>query len=242
MSLDLSRIDKMDGRINQRGADLFFDEVAVKYGADHGIDNFLVLYGAGRAGVMGDVTAAQVTSAFGFFEPGLVQKMWSSMGPEVKPSAVAEVFAGALAAAARERWDEATGADVARLGRKVADSVTPLGMPLFAGWRDVAVPDDPIGAATVTVMTLRELRGDIHIQSIAASGVGPLEADLATRGPEFMKMHGWMPPYPEVEQHAEAMAGAHASTSERMGRIYAAALDDSELDAFDEAVRHLRKR
>lgn len=242
MSLDLQRIDKMDGRINQRGSDLFFDELAIKYGAEQGVDNFLVLYGAGRAGVMGDVTAAQVVSAFAFFEPGLVQKMWSSMDPAVKPSAVAEVFAAALAAAARERWDEEAAAGVARIGRKVADSVTPLGMPLFAGWRDMAVPDDPIGAAAVTVMTLRELRGDIHVQSIAASGVGPLEADFFTRGEQGVQLHGWKPPYPEVGQHADAMAAAHASTSRRMGDIYAAALDPAELDALDDAVRQLRKR
>jgi hypothetical protein len=242
MSVDLQRIDTMDGRINQRGADLFFDELAIKYGADHGVDNFLVLYGAGRAGVMGDVTAAQVVSAFGFFEPGLVHKMWSSMEPDVRPSAVAEVFAAALAAAARERWDEAPAAVVATVGRKVADRVTALGMPLFAGWRDVAVPGDPIGAAAVTVMTLRELRGDIHIQSIAASGVEPLEADFFTRGEQGVQLHGWKPPYPDVAHHAEAMAAAQASTSARMGRIYDAALDGSELDALDEAVRHLRKR
>ena len=242
MSLDLERTDKMDARINQRGSELFFDEVAIKYGASHGVDNFLVLYGAGRAGVMGDVTAAQAVSAFGFFEPGLVHKMWSSMDADVRPSAVAEVFAGALAAAARERWDEATAGVVARIGRKAADSVTPLGMPLFAGWRDMSVPDDPIGAAALTVMTLRELRGDIHIQSIAASGVGPLEADFFTRGEQGVQLHGWKPPYPDVATHAEAMAAAQASTSARMGRIYAAALDESELDALDEAVRHLRKR
>lgn len=242
MPTDLERIDKLDARINQRGSELFFDEVAIKQGAELGVDNFLVLYGAGRAGVMGDVTAAQVCSAFAFFEPGFVQKMWSSMGPEVKPSAVAQVFAAALAAAARERWEETAAADVAAIGRKVADSVTPLGMPLFAGWRDMAVPDDPIGAATVTVMTLRELRGDIHVQSIAASGVGPLEADFFTRGEQGVQLHGWKPPYPEVAHHAEAMAAAHEATSQRMGRIYAAALDVSELDAFDEAVRVLRKR
>jgi hypothetical protein len=242
MSLDLQRIDKLDGRINQRGSELFFDEIAIKQGAELGVDNFLVLYGAGRAGVMGDVTAAQVCSAFAFFEPGLVHKMWSSMDPDVKPSAVAHVFATALAAAARERWDEAAAADVAAIGRKVADSVTAIGMPLFAGWRDMAVPGDPVGAATVTVMTLRELRGDIHVQSIAASGVGPLEADFFTRGEQGVQLHGWKPPYPEVAHHGEAMAAAHASTSQRMSRIYEAALDGSELDAFDEAVRHLRKR
>jgi hypothetical protein len=115
-------------------------------------------------------------------------------------------------------------------------------MPLFVGWRDMPVPDDPIGAATMTVMTLRELRGDIHIQSISASGVAPLEADFFTRGEQGVQLHGWKPPYPDVAHHADAMAAAHASTSARMGRIYEAALSDAELDAFDEAVRHLRKR
>lgn len=241
-TLDLDRIDRMDGRINQRGADLFFDERALEYGKAHGCPNLLVLYAAGRAGVMGDVTAAQAVSAFGFFSPPMVQQAWAALEPGQRPSQVAEVFAAGLAIAARERWDAEPAAVVAAIGRKVADSVTSFGLPLFTGWRDVPVPDDAIGAATMTVMTLRELRGDIHIQSIGASGLSPLEADLATRGEEFMPMHGWAPPYPDVSGHAEALAAAQSSTSRRMAAIYAAALDDAELDALDEAVRHLRQR
>lgn len=242
MSVDLQRIDKMDARINQRGADLFFDEIAAKHGAANGVDSFLVLYGAGRSGVMGDVTAAQVCNAFAYFDPGLVDMMWSSLDPAFPPSAVAKVFADSMSAVARERWEVGAATTVNRLGRKVADQVTPMGMPLFAGWRAMPVPDDELGAAAITVTTLRELRGDVHVQSVAASGVGPREADLATRGEEGAKLHGWRPPYPDVSAHAAAIAAAQAATSQRMGRIYDAILDADELAELDDAVAHIRKR
>lgn len=242
MSVDLQRIDTMDGRINKRGSELFFDEVAIKHGASLGVDNYLVFYGAGRAGVMGDVGVEQISSAFAYFAPGLVGMMWSGMDPAVPPSAVAKVFAESMSVAARERWDERAAATVNRIGRKVADHVTPLGLPLFAGWRAMAAPADELGAAAITITTLRELRGDIHIQSVAATGIGPMEADLATRGEEGAKLHGWSPPYPDVSEHAAAIAAAQATTSERMGRIYAAAISAAELDELDDAVAHLRRR
>lgn len=242
MPADLQRTDKMDARINKRGAELFFDELAVKHGASLGVDNYLVLYGAGRCGVMGDIGIEQVSNAFAYFAPDLVTKMWSSLDPDLPPSAVAKVFAASMSAAARERWDAEAAATVHRIGRKVAEYVTPLGMPLFAGWRAMPLPEDELGAAAVTVTTLRELRGDIHVQSVAASGVGPMEADLATAGEEGATRHGWQPPFPDVSEHAAAIAAAQTATSQRMGRIYDAALTAAELDELDDAVAHLRRR
>ena len=45
---------------------------------DAGYPNGYAYYIAARGGVLGDVDADVVTSAFGFFEPALVRKMWES--------------------------------------------------------------------------------------------------------------------------------------------------------------------
>jgi hypothetical protein len=130
---------------------------------------------------------------------------------------------------------------VAQIGRVVLDRVDPLGMALFAGWREMSVPADPCGAAAVTIMALRELRGDVHVQSVAASGLTPLEAEMATRGVMGAELHGWKPPFPEPEPIAEVMAAAQADTSRRMAKVYAM-LSSIELADLDEAVRTLAPR
>ena len=189
--MDKTQIDEMDTRINQLGASLYFDPSTIAHAADAGITDFFVLYAGGRAGVMGDVTAEQVSSAFGFFDPGLVAKVWPTVLATARPSDIVAVFAAAMAHAAELNWDAEASQTVVRLGALVADSVTALGMPLFAGWRAVPRPTTPQGAAAMVVHTLRELRGDVHVQSVAASGMQPIEAEVATRrGSAGLEMHG----------------------------------------------------
>jgi hypothetical protein len=87
MALDSQQIDKMDGRINKRGSELFFAEATLEHGAANGIDDLFALYAAGRGGVMGEVTAAQIASAFAFFEPNVVAQVWAKALTLAKPSA-----------------------------------------------------------------------------------------------------------------------------------------------------------
>ncbi|MEZ5249993.1 MAG: hypothetical protein R2713_12510 [Ilumatobacteraceae bacterium] len=53
--------------------------------------------------------------------------------------------------------------------------MTALGMPLFAGWRALARPSTPQGAAALEVHRA-SCRGDVHVQSVAAAGMAPIEA------------------------------------------------------------------
>jgi hypothetical protein len=143
----------------------------------------------------------------------------ASFGSEVYPAEAAETFA--------------------RLGRRVAESVTPLGMPLFVGWRAVKVPAAYREAAAVAMMTLRELRGDIHVQDIAAAGIGPAEAEIVVRGADRIPLHGWQPPYPNPDDHRAAVEAATRQTTLRMRRIYEEALSETEWQSFLEAVTEL---
>jgi hypothetical protein len=238
--MDRTQIDQMDLRINHLGASLYFDANTLAHAGAAGFSDFFVLYAGGRAGVMGDVTAEQVCSAFGFFDPGLVGKVWPKVLEAARPSEIATVFAAAMAHAAEQTWNADASATVVRLGTVVADSVTALGMPLFTGWRALPRPDSAPGAAALVVHTLRELRGDVHIQSVAASGMAPIEAEVATRrGTAGLEMHGWRGEFPDHEPFLEPFAAVEAQTSERMQRIYAAALTDAELDQLADAVASL---
>ena len=100
----------MDARINQLGASLYFDANTIAHAGEAGYSDFFVLYAGGRAGVMGDVTAEQVCSAFAFFDPGLVAKVWPKVVAAGRPSEIATVFAAAMAHAA---WEvSSSGAEV----------------------------------------------------------------------------------------------------------------------------------
>ncbi len=235
MSGEPVNIDRMDYRINRLGASLFFDPITLQVGAERGIDDVVLLYAAGRAGVMGDVTATQVISAFAFFCPDMVRSAWSKVGQTASAPAIATIYADGMSAAARERWQAEPAAVVTRIGRTVLDGVEALGMPLFAGWREMPVPEDAQGAAAIVMMTLRELRGDVHVQSVAVAGLGGLEAEMATQGEFGAKLHGWPEPWPDPEPFEERLAVAQSATSERMARIYAA-LPPADVAALDAAV------
>ena len=53
----------------------YFAPSTVAVGKEHGLDGFR-FYFLGRGGVLGDVESQVVASAFGYFEPGLGDKMW----------------------------------------------------------------------------------------------------------------------------------------------------------------------
>ncbi|HEX7132482.1 MAG TPA: hypothetical protein VF228_07900, partial [Iamia sp.] len=172
---------------------------------------------------------------FGFLHRDLLGPAWDAL--TAAPSVVAVVLSEAMAEAARAHWDDGAAAVIADLGRQVVDAVTPLGLPLFTGWRAMPVPPDPRGAAAVTVMALRELRGDVNIQSVAGAGLHPLEAEMATRGADFAEFHGWPEPYPDPEPHRTVLDAADAVTSRRMAAAHAVL--GARLPALDAALAAL---
>lgn len=228
-------IDLMDHRINRLGSALPFHPVSLETAAAAGVDDAIVLYAGGRAGAMGDVTAAQVQSAFGFFSPSVIELIWPTVIAAGTPTHINEVYLDALAAAARESWPEDAATTVTTIGREVIDVAPLFGTALFSAWRGLPLPPDAHGSAGIVIEVLRELRGDVNLQSVAVSGMSPLEADLATSGEDRVKLHGWAPPYPEVGHLAGAVAAAEAQTSQRMQQIYAL-VDTGKVAALSEAV------
>lgn len=219
MALDLDTVAQTDHRINRLVADLFFDPVALAHGAEHGVDDPFVLYG-GRVVAMGAVTEEVAVATLGFLAPGLVAGAFRAIQAHPDPTRIADVFAGALAAAARDRWPEVPCTTVVEAGRALASAAPTLGLPLFAAWQARPLPDDPVGAAAITLMAMRELRGDIHVQEVASAGLRPIEAEAVSRGHAGLQLHGWPEPWPDPEPLRPAMAEVEAATDRRMQRCY----------------------
>ena len=207
----------MDGATYERGAALGFE----------GID----FYFLGRAGVLGDVPASVVAAAIFYFEPGTVRAAWERGRRVLSPVDAAGAFAGCAHA-----WAEAhlpDGVDYRRLAElegKVVDGASPAGAPLFAGWRELPLPESPRARALHQLQLLRELRGALHGGAVLAEGLGPTEA-LSVRTPFMANLFGWTDPLPDPEPCKAAWERAEEATNRAMAR-HLAVLDDAERGAL----------
>jgi hypothetical protein len=218
------------------GGAWFFSPTARTKGEELGIKTF-ALYMAGRSGVMGDITPETAVSAIGFFEPGMITKLFKDGTANHAASEVGRAYGECCVAWGRQTYANLDGAARgAQLARTIIDSVAPCGHALFSAWRAVPVPDDGPGALALSLQTLRELRADCHMHACGATGLTPLEAILAGDGAERAKQFGWQEPYPDVTALTDARRRAEELTDAQMVRAYGA-LGADELDEFVKVVQ-----
>lgn len=223
----LESVRALTAPIGQLGGVWMLADEVLTPAKEAGYPNGYAYYVAGRGGVLGDVDADVVTSAFGFFHPALVRTMWGRGVAVEGARAAATRYGAACAEYGRRRMDEFTGAErIVELAGKVAAGVDPTGLALFAGWRAHPLPPDTPGRAYQLVHVLRELRGSVHVLAVVAAGLGPLAAVLATGGEENATRFGWPGPFPPVAVGAKA--SAEQLTDEVLTRLYAEVLDEGE--------------
>ncbi|MBO4205801.1 SCO6745 family protein [Micromonospora echinofusca] len=158
-------------------------------------------YVAGRGGALGDVRAGTVAAALGFIAPDAVADGWDAVVRVTSPAEVATVSYTECCRWGAEHLSDLPGLDrlVELTGRAVA-AADPTGMPLFAAWRAMPVPDGSSGArAAAHLHVLRELFIGAHLIAVRAAGMTPLAAVVAgPEGPAGAVACGWPPPYPAV--------------------------------------------
>ena len=179
-------------------------------------------YVAGRGGVLGDVDASVVISAFAFFAPGLVRSLWDAGIAVEGARRASDRYALACAEWGRQRLGTfAQSERLAELLAKVVDHVDPSGLALFAGWQTQARVDDALGRCYQLLHILRELRGSVHIVAIVAHGLTPLEALLVnpgSAGEAQAKRFGWDGDFPNSDALHAAFASAERLTDVLMAR------------------------
>jgi len=208
---------------------------------DAGYANGFVYYVTGRGGVLGDVDADVTASAFAFFEPGLVRKMWEGGVGVEGPRASAVRYGAACADFGRARLDGFAGAArLVELAEKLAMGVDPSGLTLFAGWRAEALPEDAAGRAYFLAHVLREMRGSAHIVAVIAEGLHPRDAVLVSGGEAAAQRFGWVGPFADIESLRPVRDAAEARTDQIMERLVASVLtadEAAELAALIIAMR-----
>jgi hypothetical protein len=180
-------------------------------------------YVAGRGGALGEVRADTVAAAMGFIAPAAVAEGWDAARKVAPPGKIAAYNLAECCRWGRDHLATFQGLDhLLDLAERVVVSAESAGMPLFAAWRAMPIPDDsPPARAAVVLHLLREHRGAAHLLAVRASGLTPLEAIIA--GPEGeagATAFGWQPPFPAFEPLVRRRAWAEALTDRIAGEAY----------------------
>lgn len=194
--------------------------------AGFGYDNPFAGYVAGRAGVLGEATGGTVSSVFVVFEPDFLRAMWDQ-GVAVRGAAeAAELYWDQVAGFARTHLAGVEGLErIAALGEKIITVTPGAGLPLYAGWRTMPLADDAPARALQVMFVLRELRGGVHLNLLAASGISPVEAHMLNKGRQYTTMFGWPEPFAEGSDKKDRYAEVEQATNRRLAEIFASALD-----------------
>jgi len=181
-------------------------------------------YAVGRLGVLGDCPVDVVVSAAYFWEPDTMREMVAAGRAAMAPADGAAVYTQICQEWGATHLDGMDG--VERLGElleKVVTNASPLGAPMFVGWRDMPLPAEAGPARTFQLaQVMRELRFSRHCVAIQASGLHPLEAILAGPAGEWnATFFGWPEPFPDTSHLADEREQAESLTD----RLHAADLD-----------------
>lgn len=209
----------------------FTPETAAK-AQELGLDAFR-FYFLGRGGVLGDVEGSVVASAFGYFNPTLVDQMWTSAREVMAPRDAGRAYLACAAELGRSRFSGIDGLkEFCAAADAVNDAADPTGLTLYAAAKAEPMVDDPAGRAMQLLSVLREFRGSAHLLAIRASGLDAKTAQFITR-PGDGAMFGWTDAdTPDItDDHRARRDAAEKLTDELVGPAYAV-LDSREGDAL----------
>lgn len=205
--------------------------------AANGYDNPFAFYFAGRGGVLGDVDAEVVYSAFGWFCPAVIKPMWEQ---GVKVHGAREAAARYASACAEWGRDHLAGVEgvnrFSELAERVVEAAETSGRPLFAGWKVMPRVTDPPGHAMQLVHVMREWRGANHLTATTAVGLSPLEAILGQDGEGQAKFFGWSEPFPPTTDELRGRRGYAEGITDRLCAPAYEALSGAERAEFVELV------
>lgn len=140
-------------------------------------------YFASRAAPLGRVPAQVVHAAFYSFAEGEaarhIPSAWETIPPE---DSFAAWRRGSAASVRRILGEELAGspglARAADLTTLAATSAPTNGRVMYAGWRTLPVPDDPVTRLWHSATMLREHRGDGHVAALLGARIGGAEAHV----------------------------------------------------------------
>jgi hypothetical protein len=227
--------------IQTLGMSFYFDPLTGVKGKGHGL-NIFEYYGLGRAGTLGSPDVDTVFDVFAFFNRPTVEFLWEHAKTKADPIEIAEDYVQAAYEFADRTFG---GIDVNVLqafgaaARKVADA-SPVGQsPLVDGYRKFPAPANPVHAAYLGTILLRELRGGVHVHAVRDAGLTTVEA-CYLQDPSVFGLHGYTEDQtPTVTPELEAKkVYAEELTSAMIEKCFEV-LSDTEREALAEGTRQM---
>ncbi len=218
-------------KIGDLGGKFYFDPATVAVGKEHGLDGFR-FYFLGRGGVLGDVEAPVISSAFGYWNPDLIAKMWDTAREKMAPRDAGRLYMGCAQNFGRAHFADIKGLDAYNdAAEKVVAAADPAGLALFAGIAAEPLADDAAARAMQLTAVLREFRGSAHIVAVLASGIDPKVAH-AIRRPDMVKTFGWGDdPIPSTADDQARLDASDKLTDQLVTPAYSV-LSSAEADAL----------
>ena len=209
----LAEVAPLVGRL---GSAFYFAPGTLARGRALGLDGYR-FYFLGRGGVLGDVEAPVVASAFGYFEPGLVAHMWSSARDRVPPRRAGRAYLECAHQMGRAQLGGVGGlGEWCAAAEAVAAAAELAGLALFAGVLGEPLPDDAPARAMQLLVLLRELRGSAHLLAVRAVGLAPRVAHYLRRPGDFT-LFGWQEAdVPEVTDADRGRAAAAEALTDEL--------------------------
>lgn len=212
------------------GAAFYFHPDTVARGKEAGIDGFR-FYILGRGGVLGNVEPAVVHGAFGYFNPGLIAKMWTSASERVPPRDAARLYHQCAHELGRAKLADVEGLDAfVDAVSQIIGGVEGASLPLFTAMRAEPVPEDLPAAAMHEAMVLRELRGSVHLLALVTQGLDSATAHAIKR-PDDVTVFGYETAPDITDEDRAAWQRAEELTDDLLTPAYAS-LNDGQVDAL----------
>lgn len=222
------------GPVNGLGARFYFHPDTLAKGKALGLDGFR-FYVLGRGGVLGDVDAAVIASAFGYFNPDVVAAMWNSARETMSPPEAAAAYIEANADLGRAHLGDVDGLEAfCEAAEQVIADLNPAGLALYAGVAAVPLPDDLPGRAMQLLMVHRELRGSLHLAAVVGHGLDAPVAH-ALRRPGDIETFGWSADMEIPEGSSDLLAAIDEATDRLMASAYGT-LSNEQRQAFADGV------
>lgn len=210
--------------------------------AEAGMPEGIPGYAVGRLGVLGDCPVDNVVGAAFFWQPDYMAEQVRAGRAVMSP----DVGAGIFARLCRE-WGEENLAGfegnerLGELAERVVGAASPLGAPMFVGWRDQELPDEAGAGRTMQLcQTMRELGFSRFCSAVLASGMSPLDAIMSgPTGAWNAKFFGWPEPYPDGAPNADARNEVEAHANQLHAADFEVLTDDErvEFKALAKAAR-----
>ncbi|MGF1595970.1 MAG: hypothetical protein ACFCVK_03420 [Acidimicrobiales bacterium] len=234
-------VSKACPKIGDLGSAFYFDSETLAKGKELGLDGFR-FYFLGRGGVLGDVEARVVQSAFGYFAPGLVGKIWSTAKEVMPPRDAGRAYLACAQEFGRRKFSAIDGLDAfCEAAGAINDAADPASLALYAAASAEPLCDDLPGRAMQLVTVLREYRGSAHLAAIRTLNLDAGVAHAIKR-PDDVSTFGYAEPPAITDEHRALHTRAEEFTDQMVLGAYSAVDADGAaalmagLEAMEAAV------